>query len=41
MAETKSVFQDKVVGHLASRVSDVIRVVILCVCTLASTIKDS
>ena len=42
--QTKSLLQEKVVGpdpHLASRVSDIIRVVILCVCTLARTIKDS
>lgn len=42
--QTKSLLQEKVVDpdpHLASRVSDIIRVVILCVCTLASTIKDS
>lgn len=42
--QTKSLLQEKVVDpdpHLASRVSDIIRVVILCVCTLARTIKDS
>ena len=42
--QAKSVLQEKVVDpdpHLASRVSEIIRVVILCVCTLASTIKVS